>query len=128
MSVTSLIAVRAFTPPPLLRPLGVIFVPFFSGEKLLRIQTGMPCLHDRAQRFGMQHLRAEIGEFGGFAIGNFRNCARLGHQPRIGGQHAIHIGPDDDFARVDGRAENRRGVVGAAAAERGQARHPRSRR
>jgi hypothetical protein len=42
MSATSRIAVSAFTPPPMLRPCWVIFVPGFSGAKLLRIETGMP--------------------------------------------------------------------------------------
>src|SRR6202041_1408455 len=41
MRDASLIAVSAFAPPPLLRPCGVIFVPGFSGAKLLRIQTGI---------------------------------------------------------------------------------------
>ena len=48
----------------------------------------------------MQHFRAEIGELGGFAIGNFRNGARVGNQARIGGEHAIHVGPDDHFVRA----------------------------
>jgi len=41
MSVTSRMAVSALTPPPMLRPSGVIFVPSRSGEKLLRIHTGI---------------------------------------------------------------------------------------
>ena len=41
INVTSRIAVNAFTPPPMLRPSGVIFVPGFSGVKLLRIHTGI---------------------------------------------------------------------------------------
>ena len=38
----------------------------------------------------------------------------------IGGQHAVHVGPDDDFVGVEGRAENRGGIIRAAAAERGE--------
>ena len=49
ISETSLIAVSAFAPPPLLRPCGVIFVPAFSGAKLLRIQTGISCGITRAE-------------------------------------------------------------------------------
>jgi len=41
ISVTSRMAVSAFTPPPMLRPSGVIFVPGRSGAKLLRIHTGI---------------------------------------------------------------------------------------
>ena len=40
ISVTSRMAVRAFT-PVFAPPLGVILVPRFSGVKLLRIQTGI---------------------------------------------------------------------------------------
>ena len=42
ISVTLRMAVRALTPPPLELPRAVIFVPGFSGEKLLRIHTGTP--------------------------------------------------------------------------------------
>ena len=41
---------------------------------------------------------------------------------RVGGQHAVDVGPDLDLGRAEARADNRRRVVGAAAAERG--RHP----
>ena len=68
----------------------------------------------------MQHFRAEMGELGGFAIGNFRNGARAGNEARIGGEHAIHVGPDDHFVRCERTAQNGGGIIRAAAAQRGE--------
>ena len=68
----------------------------------------------------MQHFCAEMGELGSFAIGNFRNSARAGNEARIGGEHAIHVGPDDHFVGCERTAQNRGGIIGAAAAERGE--------
>ena len=120
MSATSRIAVSALTPPPLLRPCGVIFVPDALGREAVADPHGNACLFHGTQRFRMQHLGAEIGELGRFAVGNFGNRARLGHEARIGGEHAVHVRPDDDFIGIERRAQDRRGIVGAAAAERGE--------
>jgi len=54
--VTSLMAVRAFTPPPDESPFAVIFVPGFSGLKLLRIQTGTPAAVTGRSVFGCRTL------------------------------------------------------------------------
>ena len=40
------------------------------------------------------------------------------HDARIGGEHAVHVGPDLDLVHVEARAEDRRRIVRAAAAER----------
>ena len=82
----------------MLRPSGVIFVPAFSGAKLLRIDTVMAGFHHGIQSFGMQHLGAKIRQLRRLAIRNYWDGARFGDQPRIGGKHAVHIGPDDHFA------------------------------
>ena len=71
---------------------------------------------DRAQGVRVQHFRAEVGELGGFVVGNFRDGARFGNQARVGGLHAVHVGPDDGFVRAERSAQNRGGIVGAAAA------------
>ena len=42
-----------------------------------------------------------------------------GQDGRVGGQHAVHVGPDLDLFGVDARAHDGGGVVAAAAAERG---------
>jgi len=82
------------------------------------IQIGVP--HDRAKRLRMQNLGSEIGEFGRLAIGDFGNRARLGHEPGIGGQQALHIAPNNHFVGVDGGSQYGCGIIGAAAAERSQ--------
>ena len=68
----------------------------------------------------MQNFRAKVSQLGGFAVRNFRNGAGLGDQSRIGGDDAIHVGPDNHFVGVHGRAQNRRGIIGTAAAKSGE--------
>lgn len=68
----------------------------------------------------MEDLSSEVGEFGSFAIGDFRNGAGGGHQARIGGEQAIDVGPDDDFAGVECGADDGGGVIGTAATESGE--------
>ena len=41
-----------------------------------------------------------------------------GHHARIGGHHAVHVGPDLDLRAHERGAEDRRRIVGSAAAER----------
>ena len=77
-------------------------------------------LHHGAQRLRMQNFRAEIGELGGLAIGNFGDRAGFGNQARIGAEHAVHVRPDDDFVRAERAAQNRGGIIRASAAERGE--------
>ncbi len=60
--------------------------------------------HHRTQRLRMQHLRPEVGQFRGLAVGNFGNGARVGHQARVRGQHAIDVGPDDDLVDAQRRS------------------------
>ncbi len=66
----------------------------------------------------MQHLRPEVRELGGLAVREVRERERLGRDPRIGREHAVHVGPDHDLVGVERPAEDRRRVVAAAAAER----------
>ena len=54
----------------------------------------------------MQHLRARLGQFRGFAVGDLAEDFRIGHQTRIGRHNAIHIGPDPEFGRVERGCEN----------------------
>jgi len=77
------------------------------------------------QRFGMQNLGAEIGEVGGFEIGNFGNRACVGNELWIAREDAVDISPDDDFIGVDGSAENRGGIIGTSARLRGSRRDSR---
>ena len=68
----------------------------------------------------MQHFCAKVRELRRLAIRNFRNRARFRHQPRVRGQHAVHIGPDNDFICVERCAQNSRRKIRAAPAERRQ--------
>ena len=56
INVTSRMAVSAFTPPPMLRPSGVIFVPGRSHAKLFRIHTGMAACTTGFSVFGCSTL------------------------------------------------------------------------
>ena len=99
MSETSRMAVSAFTPA---LEAAALRRDFCAG--MLRLESvanphGDAGFRHGAQRLGMQHFCAEMRELGSFAIGNFRNGARAGNEARIGGEHAIHIGPDDHFIR-----------------------------
>ena len=69
----------------------------------------------------MDDLRAEIGELEGLAIGQRRQRYRFGHQPRIGGQDAVHVGPYLQLAGIEQVGENRAGKIAAVAPQRGRA-------
>ena len=76
-------------------------------------------LVDRGQdRARMKHLGAEVRQLGRFTERQERHDVRRADQPRICGEHAVHIGPDLNFARVERRADDRRGIVRSAAAKR----------
>ena len=66
----------------------------------------------------MQHFRAEIGELGGFGEGAGFDAIAAGQNGRVGGEHAVDVGPDLDFLRADSGADDGRGVIGTAAAKR----------
>ena len=120
MSATSRIAVSAFTPPPLLRPL--------RRDLRARSLRARSCCESRrecrpatpraASSDAALWRRSRRARW--LRDRKFREWCALRHQPRVGGEHAVHVGPDDDFIRVESRAENRRRIVRAAAPERRQ--------
>ena len=69
----------------------------------------------------MHHLGAEIGQFAGLVVTEAVQLHRLGHHPRIGRQHPVHVGPDVQFIGVEQRGEDRPGVIAAVAAQGGDA-------
>ncbi len=70
----------------------------------------------------MDHLGAEVGQFAGLAVAQRRQRHRLGHQARVGRQHAVHVGPDMQFVGFEQRREDgAREVAAVAAQHRGQA-------
>ena len=67
----------------------------------------------------MDDLGAEIRELHGLVVRQGIDDRRFGHEPRIGRQHAVDVGPDHDLRRVEQRAEDRRGEVAAVTPEGG---------
>ena len=59
----------------------------------------------------MQHFRAEVRELHRLLVRHLRQHERRRHDPRIGAQHAVHVGPDLDERRADGGADDRRAVI-----------------
>src|SRR5690242_2813934 len=74
---------------------------------------------NRYQGARMQHLRAKPGEACRFGIREMWQQARILYQPWIGGQHTINIGVDCDLDTIEGCTDNRGGIVGAVAPQRG---------
>ena len=66
----------------------------------------------------MQHFGAEIGQFGGFVIGDLIDGARFGNKLGVSGFYAVDVGPDDRLLSAESGAQDGGGIVGAAAAER----------
>ena len=96
-----------------------IRVPRFSGAKVLRMQMGMS-LRDRGLHgLRVDDLGAEIGELHGLVIGQRVDDLGVRHQPRIGRQHAVDVGPNDDFRSLEQGAENGAGEIAAVAAQGG---------
>ena len=54
----------------------------------------------------MQDFGAEVGELGGFVVGDFGDGLGFGDEARVGGFYAVDVGPDDGFGGVEGGAED----------------------
>ena len=67
----------------------------------------------------MHDLGAEIGQLTGLVVAEAVQLHRLGHHPRIGREHSVHVGPDVQLGRIEQRGEDRPGVVAAIAAQGG---------
>ncbi len=92
--------------------------PAFSGAKVLRIQIGMLFTHRRRHGLRMDHLGAEVRQLHRFVIRERVDDLGIGHEARIGAEHAIDVGPDVNLFGVEQRAEDRAGEVAAVTAER----------
>ena len=69
-------------------------------------------LLDRRHHGGrVQHLGAEVGELGGFGEGDGLDAVAAGQDGRVGGEHAVHVGPDLDLFGADARADDGGGEV-----------------
>ena len=68
----------------------------------------------------MQHFGAEIREFGGLVERDRLHRMRIGDERGIAGEHAIHIGPDFDFIRLQGSADKGSGEIRSAGPKSGR--------
>src|SRR3954468_8136383 len=66
----------------------------------------------------MNHLRAVICKFNRLFKADFRQSSGVGTNARIGGEYAIHIGPDPDFVCATSGSNDGGGIIGASAAQR----------
>ena len=94
-------------------------VPSTCGRREFRMQHRDVLLDCRHHGGRMEHFGAEVGQFGGFGEGNRLDAMAAGQDGRIGGEHAVDVGPDLDFFGLDAGADDRGGEVRSAAAERG---------
>jgi hypothetical protein len=67
----------------------------------------------------MNHLGAEIRELHGLVVGKLVDRLGVRHETRVRREHAVDVGPDDDFGSLQERPENGSGKVAPVAPERG---------
>ena len=67
---------------------------------------------------GGTHLRAKVRELCGLVVGEEIHDARVAHNARVAGQHAIYILPYNNFTQAQSRAHEGGSQVAAAAADR----------
>jgi hypothetical protein len=75
--------------------------------------------HRQPDRAGLQHFRADRGQFEHFFVGHVLQLARLGDDPRVGSIDTIDVGVDIAAIRADRRCHRHRRRIGTAAAQRG---------
>mmetsp|Transcript_18689 Transcript_18689/g.33656 ORF Transcript_18689/g.33656 Transcript_18689/m.33656 type:complete len:271 (+) Transcript_18689:149-961(+) len=66
---------------------------------------------------GMQHLRAEVGEFGGLLVRYLGYGDGGFDETGVGGEDAVDVLPDLDFVDLEGGADGGCGEVGSSASE-----------
>ncbi len=88
-----------------------------GAQRVLDEERDAP-LGERSHRARVEHLRAEVGQFGGLLIAQARERERLRHYARVGREHAVDVGPDHALGSVEGAGQDRGRVVGARTPER----------
>ena len=96
----------------------VISVPRACGAMRIEDPHRNVARHRRLNGRRMQHLRAEVGQLRGFGERQMRHDLRVLDDARIGGEHAVDVGPDLDLRRAEAGADDGRRKIRAAAAER----------
>ncbi len=97
----------------------VIRVPSLEGCLRIQDEDGDVFLYRGKNRRGVKNFGAEVGELGGLLKADVADAEGVGADARVRGHDAVDVGPDFDGAGEECFAEQRGGVVGAAAAERG---------
>jgi len=90
-----------------------IRVPRFCGAKVLRMKMGISRADRRFHGLRVDHLGSEVRELNGLVVRQLIDDLCVRHQPRVGRQHAVDVGPDDDFRRVEQGAEDGAGEITA---------------
>ena len=81
-----------------------------------RKHTGRhPVQHGNFHRAGLQDLGAQGGHFQHFFVSDLLQPPRLGHDARVGGVNAVHVGIDVATRRADTGGHRHRTGVGTAA-------------
>ena len=98
----------------------VTFVPF--AGRVQRVQNiDRNILLNRGQHGRrMQNFGAEIGKLGGFVKADDFDAAGIGAEARVGGHHAVDVGPDFDALGIEARAKNSGGKIRTSAADGGR--------
>src|SRR5262249_30714755 len=89
------------------------------GSEAVANPHGNPGSGGRAQGIGVQNLRTEVGELGGFVVGACRNGAGFGDKPRVRGFYAVDVGPDDGLLGVQRGPQDGGRIVRTPAAQGG---------
>ncbi|OPZ72411.1 MAG: hypothetical protein BWY83_00659 [bacterium ADurb.Bin478] len=73
--------------------------------------------HRRQQAGRMQHFGAKIRQLRCFLKGHFADAFGFGNQGGIGGEHAVHIGPDLHRSRIQHSADQSGGIIRSSSSQ-----------
>jgi hypothetical protein len=90
-----------------------------QGVKLDSTRSGHAVLAGELHRADLQHLAALAGHLQHLLEADRGQAARLGHDARVGGVDAVHVGVDQALVGLQRRGHGHRRGVAAAAAQRG---------
>jgi len=71
-----------------------------SGAKAVANPNRNALRKNGPQRFRVQNLCAEVGEFRSLTVGNLWNRARIRNKTWVRGQNAFDVGPNNDFVGI----------------------------
>ena len=94
---------------------------FAVGIEGVAHQNGNVAHTHRKDGGGIDYLRSEVAQFGGFVVRKFVDREGSGDDAGIGGHEPVDIGPDFEHFGTEGGGKNGRSVVRTAATEVGGA-------